>query len=966
MLSSFSDNNSVGSYSGGVTVGSLTTSGMMDPSGSGGGFLSRRSAWLREYRDLQANVMSVDWTGNWILLAGRRMLALQSIKDYALMDSSVAVIREDVVGSNAASFGLSKFPRPWKYEVSAAEWAICQNSQEYCAIATSQTIEVFTWQSGQPTLKHSLRAHTRMITDIDWHSKVPHLLASCSIDTFTHLWDLRDPRKPVLSLNAVCMSGASQVGFNRVSGNLVATAHDGDLRIWDQRKGSCPMQYITAHLSRIHGINWSHDHETSLSTASQDGTVKYFDINNPRRAEKIITTSCPVWRARYTPFADGLVTTSVPHQGRGEHSLLMWNNSKQDAPICSLAGHTDVVLDFAWRRRSLVGTDPELITWSRDQTIRIWKIDEEVRKLCERYPPDDDFGLIIEEGSTLSKVGSGSSIKSPTREKQPSVSLQHEFSLLNPNIPHIDIEVLDPVKRTATVRISVNGYVIMLQVNFPPQYPNNGIGPEFAYCQGTSIDDNLSVTLMKTLRMTASQRIKKSRTCLEQCLRALVTQMKKSTNNGDKHLRLQSPRLEGALSSTLHDACVPFPRTSGARFSQVGILVTFSRPLNTKRISLKHQNTTPRALSAISGGYLGNVMGSQPILYAHRDPSVSSFYLHDRKSTRHRGSTPKVCVAPVNVYDISKILYVSKELAENYIINTTNLAGMCRHNREVAEKTGRPDLVQCWSLAEMIAQPGTDFETDDDMMCSQNPFAKSLLESLISHFAKIFDIQTAAMLCCAFGRHCPSLYELSRSSSSSSKSVNQSHLLSGLRKIKPSGSPYHTILPVDTNSNSTTIWNLAQQLKHLRSNSWSDSLDDCRIAGLGDINRSLLGDSNRYQYDNFKRAYAEMLYRWGLLVTRTKVLKYLSHYVDTPRCVEFVTECLLCCRLGAPACSSCRKPVLYCTLCRLPVRGAANACLHCGHGGHTEHMRIWFEKHDECATGCGCHCLQQSSALCLN
>lgn len=85
-----------------------------------------------------------------------------------------------------------------------------------------------------------------------------------------------------------------------MSGNLLATAHDGDLRIWDVRKGSCPIQYITAHLARIHGINWSHKQETHLTTASQDGTVKYFDINNPRRADKIITTSSPVWRARYT------------------------------------------------------------------------------------------------------------------------------------------------------------------------------------------------------------------------------------------------------------------------------------------------------------------------------------------------------------------------------------------------------------------------------------------------------------------------------------------------------------------------------------------------------------------------------------------------------------------------------------------------------------------------------------------
>lgn len=59
-------------------------------------------------------------------------------------------------------------------------------------------------------------------------------------------------------------------------------------------------KWMSFRCDSIHGINWSHKQETHLTTASQDGTVKYFDINNPRRAEKIITTSSPVWRARYT------------------------------------------------------------------------------------------------------------------------------------------------------------------------------------------------------------------------------------------------------------------------------------------------------------------------------------------------------------------------------------------------------------------------------------------------------------------------------------------------------------------------------------------------------------------------------------------------------------------------------------------------------------------------------------------
>ncbi|XP_059613286.1 GATOR complex protein Wdr59 isoform X2 [Phlebotomus argentipes] len=894
----------------------------------------RKSSWCAKHSDMDATAMSVDFTGQWVLLAGRRHLALQSLQRPE---------EEDEV--------LQKFQRNSKYEVSTAKFAICSHSQELCAIATSQLIEVVTWEYRDPVLIHSLRAHTRVVTDIDWHSREPHLLASCSTDTFTHLWDLRDPRKPMMSFSTVCMSGATQVGLNRVSGYLVATAHDGDLRIWDRRKGSSPIQYITAHSARIHGINWSHRHESQLTTASQDGTVKYFDINNVRSLEKMIKVSSPVWRARYTPSGDGLLTVVVPHSGHDELSnLQLWSNSNQRTPVCTFLGHTDVVLDFAWRPNM----DMELITWSRDRTLRLWRIDEDIQKLINREDSASDKidDIILDDCVPAAK-------KKPAKRENdspPSCSLQHEFSLLNTNIPHIEVEDLDPIKRGATAQISANGHIIVLQVFFPTNYPN--VPPQFTYLSGTSVDDTLSAQLMRVLRQTANQRVKKGKTCLEQCLRALVTVLKKTTSGGDKsYLRLQSPRLEGALSGALHDACVPFPKTSGARFSSVGILVTFVQPLNTKRISLRHQTTTPRALSALSGGYLGNVMGSLPVLYAPRDGNSSAFYLQDRvrKTSRHRlGAQQKMFSSDVMIYDLSKHLHVSRELAERYVINTDNVAEMCKTNRMIAEEHGRSDLVQCWSLAEMISTPVMDVETDEDMFYSQNPFSRNLLESLILHFAKSRDIQTAAMLCCTFGRHCPPS-EMSRSSSSSSKSISQS----------PSGSPYHTILPLDTTSSHVghQEWHLVTQLKNLRSNSWSDSLDDCKAAG-NYVNKSLLGDTQRHFHDVLKSAYAEMLYRWDLLVQRAKVLKYLSAPPESPRGVDFVTECLLCNRNSPsviPFCSNCHRPLLHCALCRLPVRGAANACLQCGHGGHTLHMMEWFSKYDVCAAGCGCRCLQETT-----
>lgn len=84
--------------------------------------LKQTSSWSTEHRQLEATACSLDWSGTWVLLAGRRHLALQSLER----------------NENDEEVSLQKFHRNSKYEVSAAEWAICQSSQDYCAIAVSR------------------------------------------------------------------------------------------------------------------------------------------------------------------------------------------------------------------------------------------------------------------------------------------------------------------------------------------------------------------------------------------------------------------------------------------------------------------------------------------------------------------------------------------------------------------------------------------------------------------------------------------------------------------------------------------------------------------------------------------------------------------------------------------------------------------------------------------------------------
>lgn len=57
---------------------------------------------------------------------------------------------------------------------------------------------------------------------------------------------------------------------------------------------------------------------------------------------------------------------------------------------------------------------------------------------------------------------------------------------------------------------------------------------------------------------------------------------------------------------------------------------------------------------------------------------------------------------------------------------------MCNHNMKIAKKYGNADIVQCWTLAHLIAQSIANNSEllDEDLVCQQIPFPKILLENL--------------------------------------------------------------------------------------------------------------------------------------------------------------------------------------------------------------------------------------------
>ncbi|KAI1379020.1 hypothetical protein F4677DRAFT_410333 [Hypoxylon crocopeplum] len=235
-------------------------------------------------------------------------------------------------------------------------------------------------------IEHSLQGHSRAITDINFSAHHPDILATCAVDGYVHCWDLRKPKQPVLTF-CDWFAGATQVKYNRQDPNVLASSHDRWLHIWDERKPSAPLKSISAHTSKIYGLDWNRSKATSIVTCSLDKSIKFWDYAESDEPERIIRTEFPVWRARHAPFGWGLL--AMPQNDPGNLYLYDVRRGEGEGvddavnPRNIFPGHGNhKVKEFLWRSRGVVSDegldnrDFQLVSWGEDNELRLHRIDQ--------------------------------------------------------------------------------------------------------------------------------------------------------------------------------------------------------------------------------------------------------------------------------------------------------------------------------------------------------------------------------------------------------------------------------------------------------------------------------------------------------------------------------------------------------------------------------------------------------------
>jgi hypothetical protein len=105
----------------------------------------------------------------------------------------------------------------------------------------------------------------------------------------------------------------------------------------------------------------------------------------------------------------------------------------------------------------------------------------------------------------------------------------------------------------------------------------------------------------------------------------------------------------------------------------------------------------------------------------------------------------------IRIYDVSKMFPYSKQLGQQYVL-LDDPEETCAENARLAGLAGRPDLEKMWRVCARVAESANreNFETENHVPWTHHPMGRPMLTSMIDHFVKILDFQTAAMMTCTF------------------------------------------------------------------------------------------------------------------------------------------------------------------------------------------------------------------------
>jgi hypothetical protein len=328
------------------------------------------------YWDTVAPVVSVDAAGEYAVLGG--------IKGLNIIDLESPFKAARILHHNT------------RIGTTVARWNPSNSHLHFVASTSNLNVLIWNLERTSQAIVATMEAHKRSVNDVKWSPLEPNTIASCDADGFIYLWDLRTPRKPTREFCSIA-KGTAQIQWNRFSGNILASICANKVELWDLRGGlgggrngvdgaaeeTSFGSVFAAH--NILGFDWSYIDAHEFLTCGDDKKVKFWRDNEPRSFASLNTPTA-VWKAKYTPFGHGMVTTAL----RNDPTIRLWNlDNVMTGDAADLIqiyyGHDTQVRSFDWR---FFRGRYQLISWGADKRLCLWRVELHHVKECGGFAGD--------------------------------------------------------------------------------------------------------------------------------------------------------------------------------------------------------------------------------------------------------------------------------------------------------------------------------------------------------------------------------------------------------------------------------------------------------------------------------------------------------------------------------------------------------------------------------------------------
>jgi protein transport protein SEC31 len=126
---------------------------------------------------------------------------------------------------------------------------------------------------------------------VAWNSQVPHILATCSANGSTIVWDLRQ-KKPWCELRDPARGLVSDIAWNPEKGLEMLTASGDDnnpwIRLWDLRTStSVPLAVLKDHTQGVLSVSWCPHDPAFLLSAGKDNRTILWDLRDCKYAYEL-------------------------------------------------------------------------------------------------------------------------------------------------------------------------------------------------------------------------------------------------------------------------------------------------------------------------------------------------------------------------------------------------------------------------------------------------------------------------------------------------------------------------------------------------------------------------------------------------------------------------------------------------------------------------------------------------------